>query len=98
MQQELEDADFQLAQFTLKRNQSKGLYESLMTQQQRVVKVLNQSAKVAIVSVEAVAPDKKSSPKVVMNTAVAGMFGLLMSLLGVLAIDWYRKESRNLEK
>ena len=98
LQKTMEDASYQLAQFQLKRNQAKGLYEALSTQQQRVATVLTQSAKVAIVSVEAVAPDKKSSPKVVMNTAVAGMFGLLMSLLGVLAVDWYRKESVNIAK
>ncbi len=98
LQRDLDIANDQISRVTLNRNQARGLYTTLLQQQQRVATVLKQSAKVATVSVEAVTPDKKSSPKVVMNTAVAGMFGLLMSLLGVLAVDWYRREPGNFAK
>ena len=90
---DLENANAQLTQFTLKRDQSQGLYAILLQQQQRVVTVLAaQSSKVASVSVEAVPPDKKSSPKVALNTALAGMIGLMLSAFGTLAVNWWRNE------
>jgi len=86
---DLANANDQLSQFTLKRDQSRDLYEALLAQQQRVTTVLTQSSKVATVSVEAVPPDKKSSPKVVMNTVVAGMLVLMLSSLGILLAEWW---------
>jgi len=92
LQRDLSNANAQLTQFTLKRDQSQGLYTDLLQIQQQVATVLAQSSKVASVSVQAVPPDKKSSPKVVMNTALAGMLGLMLSAFGVLAMNWWRNE------
>ena len=92
LQKDLEEAQAQLDQFSLIRDQSKELYAALLQQNQRVATVLAQSAKVASVSVGAVPPDKKSSPKVVVNTAVAGMLGLMLSVFGALAMNWWRNE------
>jgi capsular polysaccharide biosynthesis protein len=89
---DLENAQAQLTQFTLKRDQSQKLYADLLKQQQQVATVLLQSSKVATVSVEAVPPNTKSSPKVVMNTALAGMVGLAMSVFLALALEWWRNE------
>jgi len=89
---ELENATAQLTLFTLKRDQSQGLYTDLLQIQQQVATVLAQSSKVASVSVGAVPPEEKSSPKTVMNTALAGMLGLMLSAFGVLAMNWWRNE------
>lgn len=91
LQRDLSNADAQLYQFTTKRDQTQGLYTALLQQQQRVTKVLLQSAQVATVSVEAVPSKYATSPKVLVNTAVAGMLGLLLSVFGVLAANWWKK-------
>jgi uncharacterized protein involved in exopolysaccharide biosynthesis len=98
LQRDLDNANEQLSQFKLNRDQSQDLYQALLLQQQRVATVLKQSAKVATISIGAVPPDKKSSPKVVSNTLLAGILGLLVSLLAVLAVDWYRSEPGKLSR
>jgi len=89
---DLENANAQLTQFTLKRDQSQGLYTDLLQIQQQVATVLAQSSKVASVSVGAVPPEKPASRKTLMNTALAGMLGLMLSAFGVLAMNWWRNE------
>jgi len=89
---DLENANAQLTQFALKRDQSQGLYTDLLQIQQQVATVLAQSSKVASVSVGAVPPEEKSSPKTVMNTALAGMLGLMLSAFGALGMNWWRNE------
>lgn len=90
VQSDLDNANDQISRVTLNRNQARGLYTALLQQQQRVATVLKQSAKVATVSVEAVTPDKEASPKVVLNTVVAGIFGLIMSIFGLLVANWWK--------
>ncbi len=91
LQRDLENANTQLTQFTLKRDQSQGLYTDLLQFQQQVTTVLAQSAEVANVSVEAVPPEKAVSRKTLMNTAVAGMLGLVLAVFWALAVEWWRK-------
>lgn len=92
LQKDLEEAQAQLDQFSLIRDQSKELYAALLQQNQRVATVLAQSVKVASVSVGAVPPDKAVSRKTLMNTALAGMLGLMLSVFGALAMNWWRNE------
>ena len=92
LQRDLSNANAQLTQFSLKRDQSRELYAALLQQQQRVDTVLTQSAKVASVSVAAVPPEKAVSRKTLMNTALAGMLGLMLSASVVLAMNWWRNE------
>ena len=87
---DLENANAQLAQFTLQRDQSQALYADLLQEQQRVVTVLAQSGKVASLSIGAVPPGRKSSPKTLMNTALAGIIGLMLSAGGALALNWWK--------
>jgi uncharacterized protein involved in exopolysaccharide biosynthesis len=92
LQRDLENAQARLDQLTTKRDQSLELYNDLLKTQQQIATVLTQSSRVASVSVQAVPPDKKSSPKVVVNTAVVGMLGLMLSAFWVLAVNWWRNE------
>src|SRR5215208_726334 len=80
LQRELENA--QLDQLTLKRDQSLGLYTDLLETQQQIATALTQSSQVASVSVQAVPPEKALSRKTLMNTALAGMLGLMLSVFG----------------
>jgi uncharacterized protein involved in exopolysaccharide biosynthesis len=92
LQKDLEDAQAQLDQFSLKRDQSRELYTVLLQQQLQVNIVLGESAKVANLSVEAVPPEDAVSRKTLMNAALAGMLGLILSAFGVLAMNWWRNE------
>jgi len=92
LQRDLEHAQAQLDQFTLIRDQSRELYSALLQQQQRLATVLTQSVQVATVSVGAVPPEKAVSRKTLMNTALAGMLGLILSVFGALAMNWWKNE------
>ncbi len=92
LQRDLENATAQLTQFTLKRDQSQKLYTDLLQTQQQVATVLVQSSKVASVSVEAIASENAVSRNTLMNTALAGMIGLMLSVFGALAMNWWRNE------
>jgi capsular polysaccharide biosynthesis protein len=89
LQRNAENARAQLNQLQTKRDQSSQLYDSLLLQQQRINTVLAQSAKVASVSIQAVRPDKESSPKVLLNTVAAGLAGLMLIILWVFLQDWW---------
>jgi capsular polysaccharide biosynthesis protein len=92
LQHDLEKADAQLVLFTTKRDQALELYSELSQTQQQIATVLTQSSRVASVSVQAVPPTTKSSPKVMVNTAEAGILGMILSILGVLAVTWWRNQ------
>ncbi|GEM_PF-1496197 len=94
LQRDLEHARAQLDQFTTERDQSQKLYTNLFqTQtQQQLTTALPQGAQVANVSVGAVPPEKAVSRKTLMNTALAGMLGLMLSIFGALAMNWWRNE------
>jgi uncharacterized protein involved in exopolysaccharide biosynthesis len=92
LQRDLSNANAQMEQFSTKRDQTLGIYNTLLSRQQLVVTVLAQSSKVASVSMEAVPPDKKSSPKVVLNTGLVGVLGLALSVFGVLSMNWWRNK------
>jgi capsular polysaccharide biosynthesis protein len=92
LKKDLEDAQAQLDQFSLKRDQSKELYNALLREQLQVATVLGESTKVASLSVGAVPPKDAVSRKTLMNTALAGMLGLILSAFGVLAMNWFRNK------
>jgi capsular polysaccharide biosynthesis protein len=94
LNRDLSNANAQLTQFSTKRNQFLVLYTSMTQQQKQVATLLGVNMSVANLSVEAVPPDKKFSPKVVMNTALAGMLGLVLSVFWVLAAEWWKKTEK----
>jgi len=89
LQGELSKATAQMYSYTLERDQSKTLYADMYQLQQRVSTVLEQNSKVASVSVEAVPAVGKSSPNVLQNTALAGMLGLILSVIWALGTEWW---------
>jgi capsular polysaccharide biosynthesis protein len=91
LKKELENAQFQLSQVSMNKEQSEVLYSNLAELQQRISTMLDQSAKVANVSLQATPPQKPLSRNIVRNTVLAGMAGLMLSAFFVLMRDWWRK-------
>ena len=90
LEKDLETAKARLAQFTLKRDQSHGIFSDSYQTQQEIATMLAESSNVACVSVEAVPPVKKSSPRVLLNTTLAGLLGLILVVLWVFLQSWWR--------
>ena len=83
-------AEYQLEQRTRARYQSQELYTALLEQQSRIATILITSGKVAAVSAPAVVPDENSSPKTLMNTALAGILGLMLGVFWVFVAGWWQ--------
>ena len=92
LQSDLSNANARMEIFSTKRNQTLDIYNTLLSRQQLVVTVLAKSSKVANLSMPAVPPEKKSSPKVMLNTALAGMIGGVLSIIGVLVMAWWKDQ------
>ena len=97
LQKDLETAKDQLHQLTAARDHAQSLYESLIQQQKQISVSLTEINQIARLSIQAVAPEKKSSPKVLQNTALAGMLGLALVFLWIFLQEWWkdkREENR----
>jgi len=90
-QVELENLNYQFNEYVRRRDQAKLIYTQLSTQQAVMAGILQQSGRVADVSIEAKMPDSASSPKPMLNMAVAGALGLVLGALGALGMDWWKK-------
>ena len=88
---EIERLEYQYNEISRIRNQAQTLYQQLTLQQTVIKSVLQQSGRVAELSAEAKVPQKASSPKLLVNTGVAGMLGLILGTLGTLGVDWWKK-------
>jgi len=90
---DVENSKAQLAEFTMKRDQSQGTYFELVQLQQQVATLLANFPKIASVNVEASPPENKSSPNVKWNTLLAGMLGFMLSAFWVLAAEWWKNSN-----
>ena len=88
---DLERLGYQFNEISRQRDQAQTLYRQLTLQQTVIKSVLQQSGRVAELSAEAKVPQKASSPKLLVNTGVAGMLGLILGTLGTLGVDWWKK-------
>jgi polysaccharide biosynthesis transport protein len=93
LQRDLAKAEYQLDQRVQVRNQSQELYTALLQQQSRITAILRTSGKVATISAFAVVPDEKSSPKTLINIALAGVLGLMLSVFWVFVAGWWQKSA-----
>lgn len=89
IESELSKADALLDEFITRRDQAQSLYKALLSRQQ-LVQALQQNSHVASVSVLAVPPQKKSAPRVGLNTLLAGTLGLMLSGAWVLVENWWK--------
>jgi len=90
----LEDARAQVDRLAVAKEQAKRLYESLVEQQRQLSAVLSESASVAALSAEAAPPANPSSPKLLMNTALAGFVGMFAAIGWAFAAAWWRGSER----
>ncbi|MBE7535297.1 MAG: hypothetical protein HS124_06165 [Anaerolineales bacterium] len=91
LQVRIEELNYQRAQFTNQRDRVGALYQQLAEQQIMLKGAIEQNGKVANVSAEAIAPKNASSPRPLMNAAIAGFLGLALGAMWVLAVDWWKK-------
>jgi uncharacterized protein involved in exopolysaccharide biosynthesis len=94
LESQLEAAQNRLAQFKSQRDQAQSLYEALAQQQKQLGAVRSEGNQLATLSIEAVPPEKKASPKVLINTALAGLFGLVLAVLWVFVVGWWRSDGK----
>jgi capsular polysaccharide biosynthesis protein len=94
LQKDLETAKDQLHQLTAARDHAQSLYEALIQLQKQTSVSLTESNQIARLSIQAGAPEKKSTPKVLQNTALAGAAGLVLAVLWVFLQDWWQKDKR----
>ncbi len=86
---EIERMEHQQNEYTSQRDQAKTLYEQLAYQQILMDNVLQQSGRVAQVSVEATAPQRPSSPRPAVNAALTGMsMAVLVGAIVLLRATW----------
>ena len=88
---ELENLSYQYNEHVRRRDLAQLIYTQLSTQQAVMEGILQQSGRVADVSIEAKTPGSVSSPKPLMNTAMAGALGLVLGALGALGVDWWKR-------
>ena len=93
LQVEIEQLSYRFNEYVRERDQTKLLYSQLVYQRSVMENVLQQGGRVATISAEAIVPQSASSPNPLLNTAAAGMVGLILSVLGILAVEWWRKST-----
>jgi uncharacterized protein involved in exopolysaccharide biosynthesis len=91
LQTSLEQLNSQKAEFVRKRDQAALVYQQLTQQQLVIETVIQQSGRVASVSATATTPQHAFSPRPIVDAALAGMLGFLLTALGVLSLDWWKK-------
>ena len=87
--QELESERFAVEQLKEERDLARTAYTALANQLEETKITQAQEEHSAKVGVEAVVPEIKSGPRMMMNTALAGLIGMFLSIGGVLIADWW---------
>jgi uncharacterized protein involved in exopolysaccharide biosynthesis len=85
-----ESARYELDKLTLQRDLSRQAYEALSTHAVEVQILSANNDQVAKVAGQALPPASPSSPKTMINTAVAGLLGLALATGFVLTWDWWK--------
>jgi uncharacterized protein involved in exopolysaccharide biosynthesis len=85
-----ESVRYEVDQLTLQRDLSRQAYEALSTHAVEVQILSANNDQIAKVAGEALPPVNPSSPKTMFNTAIAGIIGLALSTVFILAWDWWK--------
>jgi hypothetical protein len=86
--------EYQRAEYERQLTQSETLYSQLTFQRTMIDDILQQSGRVAYVSMESVEPKFSSSPEPLVNTGFGGTFGFVLASLGLLGLDLWKKMNR----
>jgi capsular polysaccharide biosynthesis protein len=85
-----ESGRYELDQLTLKRDLSKQAYEALSTHAVEVQILSANNDQVAKVAGQALPPVRPSGPKTMINTAIAGIAGLMIAVAVVMVWSWWK--------
>lgn len=86
--------EYQRAEYERRVAQYESLYDQLTFQRTMIDNILQQSGRVAFVSMEAVEPQFSSSPDPLVNTGLGGGFGFVLASLGLLGVELWKKTNR----
>jgi uncharacterized protein involved in exopolysaccharide biosynthesis len=89
-----EQENYKLDQLTESRDSEKVTYESFSAQLQQM-QAHKTSSPVASIFSQAVPPQSSTSRKVLTYAALAGALGFVLSMFGVLILDWWKRPSTN---
>jgi uncharacterized protein involved in exopolysaccharide biosynthesis len=88
----LELESYKVDQLTQNRDQAKAQYLALGDQLQQM-QMFKENVQIAQVASPALPPEKPISRNGLRNVLLAGVLGLMLSVFGVLALDWWRNST-----
>ena len=91
LKSELESANAEMRQFSLQNDQAYAKYTSLLTRQDQVTTELIVNPQIGQILQKAITPDRFEMPKVLVNTFLAGILGLVLGVIWALFIDWWKR-------
>ena len=68
------------------------IYSDLLMQKQEIITVLGLNSGLAKITVQAVPPNQPVPQRFLMNTALVGFLGLILSIFSVLTVEWWKRE------
>lgn len=88
---QLEEESHQLEQLRQQRDLARSAYHALAGQLEETRITLAQGGQTAKVAASAWAPENPSGPNTKMNTALAGVVGLMLAVGAVFVVEWWRE-------
>jgi TolA-binding protein len=89
---QLEEEQYQLDQLREQRDLARSAYRALSGQLEETRITLSQGDQTAKVAAQAWASEEPSGPNTLMNTALAGVVGLMLAVGAVFVVEWWRDE------
>ncbi len=89
---QLEEEQHQLDQLREQRDLARNAYRALSGQLEETRITLSQGDQIAKVAAQAWASEEPSGPNTLMNTALAGVVGLMLAVGAVFVVEWWRDE------
>jgi len=90
LQKQLQEIYTEQDRLTRRRDLAKETYTALARKVQETRLAAQGAQRTARLSSRASAPEEPVSPRRLLNTAVAGTLGLMLSTMGVFAVEWWR--------
>ena len=88
---ELESADYQFARLILKRDLSRRAYDALAGQAAGTRIALTHNGATAKLAGPVAPPDRPLRPRPLRDTVIGTVVGLLLSVFGVIGVEWWRR-------
>jgi uncharacterized protein involved in exopolysaccharide biosynthesis len=95
---QLETEQHQRDQLKQQRDLARSAYMALASQLEETRITLAQGDQTAKVAAQAWAPEEPSGPNTLMNTALAGVVGLILTVVSVYVIDWWQQSPDNIDE